>query len=55
MVPVIVAVVMTLRVMAVAVIVLLAHGSGLLLAGQVHDGDAVPVNVSPDGDGLILG
>jgi ATP-dependent Clp protease ATP-binding subunit ClpB len=27
----------------------------LLLAGDVHDGDVVPVNVSPDGDGLILG
>jgi hypothetical protein len=27
----------------------------LLLAGTVHDGDVVPVNVSPDGDGLILG
>ena len=27
----------------------------LLLAGEVHDGDVVPVNVSPDGDGLILG
>ena len=26
-----------------------------LLAGEVHDGDVVPVNVSPDGDGLILG
>ncbi|HQC78812.1 MAG TPA: AAA family ATPase, partial [Mycobacterium sp.] len=27
----------------------------MLLAGQVHDGDVVPVNVTPDGDGLILG
>jgi ATP-dependent Clp protease ATP-binding subunit ClpB len=27
----------------------------LLLAGDVHDGDVVPVNVSPDGDSLILG
>ncbi|MGI9163131.1 MAG: ATP-dependent chaperone ClpB [Mycobacterium sp.] len=27
----------------------------MLLAGEVHDGDVVPVNVSPDGDGLILG
>jgi len=27
----------------------------LLLAGDVHDGDVVPVNVSPDGDGLVLG
>ncbi|MGK2880373.1 MAG: ATP-dependent chaperone ClpB [Mycobacterium sp.] len=27
----------------------------LLLAGDVHDGDLVPVNVSPDGDSLILG
>ena len=27
----------------------------LLLAGEVHDGDTVPVNVTPDGDGLILG
>ena len=35
MVPVIVAVVMTLRGMTVAVIVLLAHGSGLLLGVQV--------------------
>ncbi|MBW0014063.1 ATP-dependent chaperone ClpB [Mycobacterium sp.] len=26
-----------------------------LLAGDVHDGDTVPVNVSPDGDSLILG
>ena len=26
-----------------------------LLAGDVHDGDVVPVNVSADGDGLILG
>src|SRR6516165_10013236 len=26
-----------------------------LLAGEVHDGDTVPVNVSPDGDSLILG
>ncbi|MGV0643580.1 ATP-dependent chaperone ClpB [Mycolicibacterium sp. XJ879] len=27
----------------------------LLLAGTVHDGDVVPVNVSPDGDSLVLG
>ena len=27
----------------------------LLLAGDVHDGDVVPVNVSPDGDALVLG
>ncbi|MCX6489807.1 MAG: AAA family ATPase, partial [Rhodococcus sp.] len=27
----------------------------LLLAGDVHDGDVVPVNVSPDGERLILG
>ena len=27
----------------------------LLLAGEVHDGDVVPVNVTVDGDGLILG
>ena len=27
----------------------------LLLAGDVHDGDIVPVNVSPDGESLILG
>jgi ATP-dependent Clp protease ATP-binding subunit ClpB len=27
----------------------------LLLAGEVHDGDVVPVNVAPDGDGLVLG
>ncbi|CKO79186.1 endopeptidase subunit ATP binding protein B clpB [Mycobacterium tuberculosis] len=27
----------------------------MLLAGQVHDGDTVPVNVSPDADSLILG
>ena len=27
----------------------------LLLAGEVHDGDTVPVNVSPDGERLILG
>ncbi len=26
----------------------------LLLAGDVHDGDVVPVNVSGDGDGLVL-
>jgi ATP-dependent Clp protease ATP-binding subunit ClpB len=26
-----------------------------LLAGEVHDGDTVAVNVSPDGDALILG
>ncbi len=26
-----------------------------LLAGEVHDGDVVPVNVSADGDSLILG
>jgi ATP-dependent Clp protease ATP-binding subunit ClpB len=25
------------------------------LAGDVHDGDVVPVNVSADGDGLVLG
>ena len=27
----------------------------LLLSGDVHDGDVVPVNVSADGDGLVLG
>jgi ATP-dependent Clp protease ATP-binding subunit ClpB len=27
----------------------------LLLAGEVHDGDIVPVNTSPDGESLILG
>lgn len=27
----------------------------LLLAGDVHDGDVVPVNVSADGDSLVLG
>jgi ATP-dependent Clp protease ATP-binding subunit ClpB len=27
----------------------------MLLAGEVHDGDVVGVNVSPDGDSLILG
>ena len=27
----------------------------MLLAGDVHDGDTVPVNVSSDGDSLILG
>ncbi|MFD4182217.1 ATP-dependent chaperone ClpB [Rhodococcus sp. NPDC058514] len=27
----------------------------LLLAGEIHDGDAVPVNVSVDGDSLVLG
>ncbi|OBK16483.1 ATP-dependent chaperone ClpB [Mycobacterium asiaticum] len=27
----------------------------MLLAGEVHDGDIVPVNVSADGDALILG
>ncbi|KAJ6861879.1 ATP-dependent Clp protease ATP-binding subunit ClpA [Populus alba x Populus x berolinensis] len=27
----------------------------MLLAGEVHDGDTIPVNVSPDGDALILG
>jgi ATP-dependent Clp protease ATP-binding subunit ClpB len=27
----------------------------MLLAGDVHDGDVVPVNVSPDGDSLVLG
>ncbi|HEY0229215.1 MAG TPA: AAA family ATPase, partial [Mycobacterium sp.] len=27
----------------------------MLLAGDVHDGDTIPVNVSPDGDALILG
>ena len=26
-----------------------------LLSGKVHDGDRVPVTVSPDGDGLIVG
>jgi ATP-dependent Clp protease ATP-binding subunit ClpB len=27
----------------------------MLLAGEVHDGDVVPVNVSTDGDSLVLG
>ena len=27
----------------------------MLLAGQIHDGDTVPVNVSPDGESLVLG
>ena len=27
----------------------------MLLAGEVPAGDTVPVNVNPDGDGLILG
>ena len=27
----------------------------MLLAGEVHDGDVVPVNVSADGDALVLG
>ena len=27
----------------------------MLLAGEIHDGDVVPVNVSPEGDTLILG
>jgi ATP-dependent Clp protease ATP-binding subunit ClpB len=27
----------------------------MLLAGDVHDGDVVPVNVGPDGDSLVLG
>ncbi|MCH9702664.1 MAG: AAA family ATPase, partial [Actinomycetia bacterium] len=27
----------------------------MLLAGDVHDGDVVPVNVSDDGDSLVLG
>lgn len=27
----------------------------LLLAGEVHDGDVVPVNVAPDGNSLVLG
>ena len=27
----------------------------MLLAGEIHDGDTVPVNVSPDGESLILG
>ena len=27
----------------------------LLLSGEVHDGDVVPVNVSADGEGLVLG
>jgi ATP-dependent Clp protease ATP-binding subunit ClpB len=27
----------------------------LLLAGEVHDGDVVPVNVSADGESLTLG
>ena len=27
----------------------------MLLAGEIHDGDVVPVNVAPDGESLILG
>jgi ATP-dependent Clp protease ATP-binding subunit ClpB len=27
----------------------------MLLAGEVHDGDVVPVNLSADGDSLVLG
>lgn len=27
----------------------------MLLAGEIHDGDVVPVNVAADGDSLILG
>ena len=27
----------------------------MLLAGQVHDGDVVPVHVSADGESLVLG
>ncbi|MFS0898644.1 ATP-dependent chaperone ClpB [Mycolicibacterium litorale] len=27
----------------------------MLLAGEVHDGDVVPVNLSPDGESLVLG
>jgi ATP-dependent Clp protease ATP-binding subunit ClpB len=27
----------------------------MLLAGDAHDGDTIPVNVTPDGDSLILG
>jgi ATP-dependent Clp protease ATP-binding subunit ClpB len=27
----------------------------MLLAGDVHDGDTVPVNVSADGESLVLG
>ncbi|MCW1957424.1 MAG: ATP-dependent chaperone ClpB [Mycobacterium sp.] len=27
----------------------------MLLAGEIHDGDVVPVNVSADGDSLVLG
>ena len=27
----------------------------MLLSGEIHDGDTVPVNVSPDGDALVLG
>ncbi|MGV0636201.1 ATP-dependent chaperone ClpB [Mycolicibacillus trivialis] len=27
----------------------------MLLAGQIHDGDTVPVNVAVDGEGLVLG
>ena len=27
----------------------------MLLSGQVHDGDTVPVNLSVDGEGLTLG
>ena len=26
----------------------------MLLSGEVQDGDTVPVNVSPDGDSLVL-
>jgi ATP-dependent Clp protease ATP-binding subunit ClpB len=27
----------------------------MLLAGDVHDGDVVPVNISADGESLVLG
>jgi ATP-dependent Clp protease ATP-binding subunit ClpB len=27
----------------------------MLLSGDVHDGDTIPVNLSPDGDSLVLG
>lgn len=27
----------------------------MLLAGEVHDGDVVPVNISADGESLVLG